>query len=543
MSNLDTLARLAKADPTTISPDGRARLEAAGYGDLFAKAVSYPPLSDPAWGGWMSAPGGYMVYGPGSTDAINAARGAATGSSAVWAALNTYTRHYVEPPLAYWRGPRGDVERSEAIEVAPVLDLIASPSAWWTMRDLDAWRVKTILIDGTAYLLKLRDGGGTVSDNVTGRVVGLWPMGPHQLRPWRDMDAVRRGEAVPLVQEYRYEIDGRKVRVPIENVMVFRDGIDPVDPALGVGVVRQVAREVGTDIEATVMVDTLLRNMGIPGLVFAPKDASRGGMDTDAIKSYIMATTTGGRRGQPIVFKQPTDFYQMGISQGALDLSAVWRHLEARITGALGVPAILAGLEVGLDNANYAQARALQEFFVESTLMAAWARDSERWTLGLAADFGFKADEWLGYNTATVRALATDRDALWSRTIAAWDKNAITLETLYTMLDIEDPIPPAMAGMRKVDIEAGATTAPPAATGGAVIDVSARPAPMLPTAPKAALGAPEAPKADDGIAKAARVTEADVDAAIVDWDAWAADNAPQFVGILGDAGGDSGGGE
>lgn len=439
MADILALKELAQRDPSALSPDGWRRLaEAPGVDiQIMGKAVTtYPEfLAD---NGWLQHPSGYLVSGPGSADVIRAASGggASTGSSALDLCLRRYKRFYNMPPLRLWDGPQGDVEASEAVESDAVYTLLHNPHPDLTLRDLRSLLVACEFVEGNAYLIKLRAGGGTILDNVRGMVEELHPVAPTRMRPARDKGSNN------LIDYYALDLgDGKSARVPKENVIHFRDELDPKDPAKGIGIVKRLAREVATDAETDAFVQTYMRNMGVPGLVFAPKELSKGApIDVDQLQNYVKASTTGSNRGKPLVFKTPVDFYQMDSSTGVLDLSHVTSHVETRIAGMVGIPAILAGLAAGLDATSYgANTRALVEAFIENELMAVWDQHGERWTNGLRDDFGFSPTQWLGYDWTGLRALQDDADKRTMRYTRMWTVNAINAGQFHAALDMELP--------------------------------------------------------------------------------------------------------
>lgn len=467
MADILALKELAQRDPSALSPDGWRRLaEAPGVDiQITGKAVTaYPEfLAD---NGWLRHPSGYLVTGPGSADIIRQANGqsGSTGSSALDLCLRRYVRFYNMPPLRLWDGPQGDVEASEAVEKDAVYTLLREPHEDLTLRELRGWVARSKFVDGNGYLVKLRSGGGTILDNVHGMVVQLHPVDPTRMKPARDKDSNR------LIDYYALDLgDGHSARIPKENVIHFRDSeLDPRDPAKGIGVVRRLVREIATDAEEDAFVATFMRNMGIPGLVFAPKEQSKGApIDVEQLKSYVAASTTGQNRGKPLVFKTPVDFYQMSASTEVLDLSHIDARVETRISGMIGIPAILAGLAAGLDATSYgANTRALVEAFIENELMSVWDEDGERWTRGLRDDFGFSPTQWLGYDWTGLRALQDDADKRTMRYTRMWTVNAINAGQFHAALDMELP-PGADPDARAADFSRPA--AKPAA-GGDVID-------------------------------------------------------------------------
>jgi hypothetical protein len=179
------------------------------------------------------------------------------------------------------------------------------------------------------------------------------------------------------------------------------------------------------------------------------------------VKEYVMATTTGARRGQPMVFKQPTDLQQVMVNADGLDFRHVWDHVESRIAAVTGIPSVLAGLAVGMANANYATVDAMLEYLTKTVLMAAWRIDGERWTMGLAADFGLGPDEWIGYDWLGLAALSDDETERVARIVSMWSSSMIDLATAAKMADLPE-VPDYLAGVRYVDLQMNGTPPDPA---------------------------------------------------------------------------------
>ena len=71
--------------------------------------------------------------------------------------------------------------------------------------------------------------------------------------------------------------------------------------------------------------------------------------DVEDMKAKIQASFTGDRRGEPLVLGRGVQVQQFGFSPGEMDLKELRRLPEERISGGLGIPAIVAGLGAGLD--------------------------------------------------------------------------------------------------------------------------------------------------------------------------------------------------
>ena len=97
-----------------------------------------------------------------------------------------------------------------------------------------------------------------------------------------------------------------------------------------------------------------------------------------------------------------------------LNLKALRRLPEERVSSVLGVPAILAGLGAGLDAATYNNTRELREFFTEQKMIPLWSAVASELTHQLLHE-DFENDNYnisANYDLDMVRALSSDRQDL-----------------------------------------------------------------------------------------------------------------------------------
>lgn len=260
------------------------------------------------------------------------------GSSTVAAPILWVARTFPEAPPKIWREDEDGQE--DRVRDHPVLRLMQRPNPYFTgpvmwMATTTDWQA-----DGNAYWLKQR--------SKLGDVVELWWTPSWMMAP--------KGDESTFITHYEYSVDGEIYSVRPEDVVHFRFGIDPDDPRRGYSPLKSVLREVFTDDEAAAFTASLLRNMGVPGLIVSPKSWEGAGPSQDEVdetKSYIKDTFTGDRRGEPLVLGGPTDVHAFGFSPEQLTLRELRRIPEERVTAVLGIPAIVAGLGAGLDRSTF----------------------------------------------------------------------------------------------------------------------------------------------------------------------------------------------
>lgn len=326
--------------------------------------------------------------------------GDGTGSSTVMAPLLWIARTFPEAPVAMWRDDGGtEVQVSDH----PLLRLLRRPNPFYSGPML--WMATLIdwFVDGNSYWLKIRDKGG--------RVAELWWCPTSTMEP--------KGTDDVFITHYEYRPGNEAINIPVRDVVHFRFGLDGDDPRKGRAALKSVLREVFTDDEAANFTASLLRNMGVPGLMVSP-DSENISTPADALatKAFIQEQFTGDRRGGAIVMTAATKVQQFGFSPEQLLLKELRRIPEERVTAVLGVPAIVAGLGAGLDRSTFSNFSEAREAAYEQTIIPTQKTLGEDIWFQLLPDFELQDDIWLwrvGFDLANVRVLQPDQDKLVAR--------------------------------------------------------------------------------------------------------------------------------
>ncbi|MDQ3672704.1 MAG: phage portal protein, partial [Actinomycetota bacterium] len=262
--------------------------------------------------------------------------GDGTGSSTVAAVLNWVARTFPEAPPMLWRElENGQFEQARGHEM---LRLLRRPNRFYT--GIILWMATVIdwMVDGNAYWLKLRDGTGTV--------VELWWVPHWMMEPKGDEDT--------FITHYEYRPGLEPLAVPVEDVVHFRFGLDSENSRLGASQLKSVLREVFTDDQAATFTASLLKNMGVPGIVISPKQGiTISDEQAEETKKYILEKFTGDRRGEAIVMTGATDIEQFGFSPEQLLLRDLRRIPEERVSAVTGIPAIVVGFGAGLERSTF----------------------------------------------------------------------------------------------------------------------------------------------------------------------------------------------
>jgi HK97 family phage portal protein len=326
--------------------------------------------------------------------------GDGTSSSTVMAPLLWIIRTFPEAPPELFQ--KLDDGQEEPQRDHPLLRLLQRPNAWYSGAILWMATLVDYYVDGNAYWIKIRDKGGRVRE--------LW-WAPHwTMQPY--------GDDKNYILFYAYTPGGTEsYRVMPSDVVHFRFGLDSDNPLKGFSPLKSVLREVFTDDEAANFTASLLRNMGVPGLLVSP-DTDNPPSETDVAetKAYIKSHFGGDNRGEALVMSGKTKVQEFGFSPEQMNLKDIRRIPEERVSAVLGVPAVVAGLGAGLDRStftNYAEAR---EAAYEQTIIPTQRILAEDVRFQLVAEFVADPFAWrFGFDLTNVRVLQEDRTKLEQR--------------------------------------------------------------------------------------------------------------------------------
>ncbi|MDQ3833997.1 MAG: phage portal protein, partial [Actinomycetota bacterium] len=256
--------------------------------------------------------------------------------------------------------------------------------------------------NGNAYWFKVRNGSK--------KVVELWYVPHFMVEPRWD------GNGNSFITHYNYYVNGRMQEIPASEVVHFRFGIDPQNTRKGLSPLGALMREVVGDNEAGTYTAAILKNFGVPGVYISPGPEGRIN-EPERMKEAYMRRTTGDRRGEPIIFPEPVDIRNIAMSPEDIALDKIRNLPEARICGAMRVPAMVVGLSVGTEQRTYANYGEAREAAWEECLIPTGRTFGTEADLQIMDDFTERPSgiETFGFDYRNVRALQTDEDKKYKR--------------------------------------------------------------------------------------------------------------------------------
>lgn len=320
---------------------------------------------------------------------------------------------------------RGD--KPQPLPKHPLYNRLRRPNPYFSGSTV--WKATALswILSGNAYWLKARSGAGRVRE--------LWWL-PHWLV------TPRRDTPEDFVSYYEYRVDGVPFRLEPEDVVHFRDGVDPSDDMRGISPVRSLLREIFTDNEYSQYSALLAKNAGVPPFGVVPKTAPGTRVDYRGIKEELVRRTSGDERGKPAVFTSDVEIVKFGFSPEEMDLAMLRRVPEERLAGVIGIPSIVLGFGSGLERGTFSNFEQAVEMAYEGFLVPLWDYFADEMTAQVLPDYdgqprGDELSREVRADTTKVRALQEDQNELFTRLDSSFQSGWLKRSEARAMAGLE----------------------------------------------------------------------------------------------------------
>lgn len=418
-----------------------------------AKALAF----DPAGVSWD-----FVLPGTG----FNYAREVGDGlkSSVVVAALNWIMRAFPEAPAVT---EKYDNEQWRVVPNHDLAMLLRQPNPFYSGRCL--WMATAMdFCFGESFWLKVRDGYDKVSE--------LWWVPRALIAPKWDLQ-----DPTSFISYYEYRVAGKVQRLDVRDVVHFRFGMDPANIRRGFSQLAAIFREVYVDDQASNFTASILRNLGIVGLVFSPEGVNIPPNKLEEFKKYVQMNFTGDKRGQAMAFASPMKAQLLQYNLQGLDVGPIRDISEERVCAALGIPAAVIGFGTGLQQTKVgATMREMIQLAWRGSIMPTQEIIADELDRSLLLEFQKNTDLFrVKFDTSQVRALWEDEQQRTARVLEALSKGAIMVAEARRELGYEVR-PEHQVYYRPVTIEAvSKPTDPPQPAQVRVTDTSPGAVPKL----------------------------------------------------------------
>jgi len=291
-------------------------------------------------------------------------------------------------------------------DIHPVLDLILRPNAAQGRAELFEALYGQLLLSGNGYLEAVGEPGEM-------------PVELHVLRADR-MSLVPGQDGWPVA--YDYTVGGRKHRFAMTEVaapVCHIKSFHPQDDHYGLSPLQAAAVAIDVHNAASRWSKALLDNAARPSGAFVYKGADgQATMATDQYDRLVQEMEMhhqGARNaGRPMLLEGGLDWKPMGFSPSDMEFQKTKEAAGREIATAFGVPPMLIGLPGDATYANYQEANRAFYRLTVLPLATRVAATVSSWLSEFAGEAVV-----LKPDLDQVPALATERDAQWSRVAEA----------------------------------------------------------------------------------------------------------------------------
>jgi len=321
-------------------------------------------------------------------------------SSLVMAGIRALGNSVSEPDLEV-RKLVDDQEDDEIIPNHPLVSLWNNPNPSYSSSTLMKAVSASWILASNAYIIKKRNGAG--------QVVQLWYEPHHTIWPVYPRDGSE------FITNYAIKRGDQNVPIPLEDVIHFRDGLDPVRIRIGLSQMPSILREIYGDNETANYFANLMKQGAVPPY-FLSIDNSAGTLgneDLQNIKAFMLAQTQADNRGAPAVVTGKPE--KLAWTPEEMDIRKQRYLAEERWCAVTGIPGVVQELGSAGEHSIYNNVAQAQSRFTENYLIPFWKHIEEELTRQLLRDFDQDQSHYVTYNTTRVKALQEDENARHER--------------------------------------------------------------------------------------------------------------------------------
>ncbi len=240
---------------------------------------------------------------------------------------------------------------------------------------------------------------------------------------------------------FEYKPNGKAIKIPPEEVLHFRFGIDPNNLLEGYPPLESASCEIVADNALSEWAATLALNNGVPmGGILSPAKSGPdapskplGEAESKLIKAAWQQATTGDARGQVLVMPVALEYNKVAFSPKDMDVSSLRQTPEERICALFQIPPGVVGLGAGLDRNTFSNYDSSKKAAWEDNLIPVGDYFASVWTKA-ARLFPGSEDVVVRYDRSGVRVLHEDESAKNEDALDQYAAGAITLEECRTQL-------------------------------------------------------------------------------------------------------------
>lgn len=341
-------------------------------------------------------------------------------NAAFFACVSALAFAFPEPPLQV-RDHDGD--DGKVLPKHPLRKLLKRPNPRMGEDRLWLTTMVYMAIGGNAYWHKVRAKSG--------EVIELWPYHAGQIRAVPGGDTWIKG----------YEFDngtGTWTPIPAQDIVHFQwPTPDPEQPWQALPPLAAAAGDVDAANEITRYVFALLKNDAVPRtIITSPSERFLTQEEYDRTKNNFKEKYGGDNRGDVAIIEGGAKIDRLALNLTEMAADTLFTIPEVHIAAVMRVPAILAGLNAGLQRSTFANFGEARKAFTQDTLVPLWAIAASTVQASLGNEWG--DDVACAFDLTRVAALQEQTNEKWARVNRAYVSQILWLNESRRMLGVPD---------------------------------------------------------------------------------------------------------
>jgi HK97 family phage portal protein len=210
------------------------------------------------------------------------------------------------------------------IQNHPLVEKFDQPNEFYGGEELWSGVALSWLCVATAYILKVRNRATGIAE--------FW------YEPWWSIRPTWPEDGSKFIGGYQINRNGYWLDLAPEDVLVFRNGIDP-DTRMGQSASASLVREYYTDRQAAEFAALLMKQGLVPPIVASLGDKDRAVSRDEMVefKGQLLRVMSGGSAGEPVVVNAPATVNTLNYDYGKIGLRDVRAIPEERFCAAMGI--------------------------------------------------------------------------------------------------------------------------------------------------------------------------------------------------------------
>jgi phage portal protein BeeE len=289
-----------------------------------------------------------------------------------------------------------------------------NPNPFYDGRVLARGLAASWVMAGEAYIIKRR--------NVFGQAVEWWYEPHTTIRPrWNP------GDPNSFIDYFEVLRDGVWYSVPVEDVIAFRDSINPVTRK-GSNGMASLLREFYVDNQGSHFMAVLLRHGLVPPVAIGIGDSTTPGPTGDAlevIKKETYRKMRGDEAGKPLIFGGPVKVQKLGFDYSSIGMKDVRSIPKERFCAVVGISQ--QSLRLDSESAStYNNVKQFTELDYGDYIKPMQRTFAGNLRVQALPDFGETDNLTVAWDYSRVDILQPDLNAEWERLEKAYESGGLT---------------------------------------------------------------------------------------------------------------------